>query len=90
MNELGYLRQPAVRGDTIVFVCDDDLWQVAAAGGGARRLTAGLGEPATPALSPDGRWLAYVEPRRAAPRGLRDACRRWSGTAHDVAWLRTS
>ena len=60
MNDLGYLRQPAIRGDTIVFVSDDDLWQVAAAGGIARRLTAGLGEPTTPALSPDGRWLAYV------------------------------
>ena len=60
MNDLAYLRQPAIRGDTIVFVSDDDLWQVAAGGGNARRLTAGLGEPTTPALSPDGRWLAYV------------------------------
>ncbi len=60
MSNEGYLRQPSIRGDAIVFVCDDDLWQVEVSGGVARRLTAGLGEPSTPALSPDGRWLAYV------------------------------
>ena len=26
----------------------------------AQRLTAGLSEPATPCLSPDGRWIAYI------------------------------
>ena len=36
------------------------MWRVAATGGEARRLTAGLGEVGTPCLSPDGRWLAYV------------------------------
>jgi len=60
MSEAGYLRQPTISGDAIVFVCDDDLWRVDATGGVARRLTAGLGEPSTPALSADGRWLAYV------------------------------
>lgn len=60
MSEPGYLRQPTIAGDAVVFVCDDDLWRVDAAGGVARRLTAGLGEPSTPALSPDGRWLAYA------------------------------
>jgi len=60
MSDQGYLRAPTLARDGIVFVCDDDLWSVGADGGIARRLTAGLGEPSTPCLSPDGRWLAYV------------------------------
>lgn len=55
-----YLRQPTIQGDTVVFVADDDLWRVGADGGTAWRLTAGLGEPATPSLSPCGQWLAYI------------------------------
>ena len=42
MSQQGYLRHPTLHGDTIVFVCDDDLWSVGASGGVARRLTAGL------------------------------------------------
>jgi tricorn protease len=56
----GYLRQPALHRERIAFVADDDLWTVASEGGVARRLTAGLSEPSTPAFSPDGRWLAFV------------------------------
>ncbi len=59
-DRLAYLRQPTLQGDRIAFVADDDLWTVATGGGIARRLTAGLSEPSTPCLSPDGRWLAFV------------------------------
>jgi tricorn protease len=55
-----YLRFPTLHGDRVVFVADDDLWAVDRRGGIARRLTAGLSEPSTPCLSPDGRWLAYI------------------------------
>jgi tricorn protease len=55
-----YLRMPTLSGDRVAFVSDDDLWSAPLDGGVARRLTAGLGEPAWPSLSPDGRWLAYT------------------------------
>lgn len=60
MSACGYLRHPTICRDAIVFVCDDDLWRVDAAGGVARRLTAGLGEVGYPSISANGEWLAYV------------------------------
>ncbi len=85
MSEPGYLRVPALHGDTIAFVCDDDLWRVDAAGGVARRLTTGLGEPTTPAFSPDGRSLAYVSRDEQHPEVYLMAAE--GGPARRLTWL---
>ncbi len=59
-GELGYYRQPALHGDTVVFVAEGDLYAVSTAGGRARRLTTHPAREADPAISPDGRWLAFT------------------------------
>jgi tricorn protease len=55
----GYYRFPAIHGDTIVFTSEGDLWTVDAQGGTARRLTSHAGMETNPAISPDGRTLAF-------------------------------
>lgn len=47
-------------GKTIVFAYNGDLWQVAATGGGADRLTALDGAESNPRISPDGKMLAFT------------------------------
>ncbi len=56
----GYYRFPTINKDTIIFVCEDDLWTVPINGGIARRLTSNLGEVSHPFLSPDGKYVAFV------------------------------
>ena len=58
--EPGYYRHPTIAGDTVVFVSEDDLWQVSSQGGRPRRLTAGPGTSTFPVLSPDGRRVAFT------------------------------
>jgi tricorn protease len=56
----GYYRCPTIDGDSIVFVCEEDLWIVSAEGGIPRRLTTSFTEVLWPRFSPDGELLAFV------------------------------
>ena len=56
----GYYRMPAIHGERIIFVADDDLWEVALAGGVARRLTAASAPIGHPRFSPDGIWIYFI------------------------------
>jgi len=60
MKTSGYYRFPTIFKDKVVFVSEDDLWQVPAEGGRAIRLTSNLGEVSNPRFSPDGEWLAFT------------------------------
>ena len=59
-SQPGYYRQPALHGDTVVFVAEGDLWSVPLAGGRATRLTTHLAAEGNPAISPDGKLLAFT------------------------------
>jgi tricorn protease len=60
MPSRGYVRFPAILRDRIIFVAEDDLWQVSSTGGRAERLTSSVGEIAYPRFSPDGLRLAFL------------------------------
>jgi tricorn protease len=55
----GYFRFPALHDDTVVFTAEGDLWQVAASGGEASRLTSHPGSETNAAISPDGSSVAF-------------------------------
>ena len=63
----GYPRYPVISGNTIVFVAEDDLWQVSAEGGTASRLSVGHAAASEPRISPDRRWIAYSGAEEGAP-----------------------
>ncbi|MBA4007363.1 MAG: peptidase S41 [Erythrobacter sp.] len=58
--EEGYYQHPAASGDTLVFVSEGDLWRTGRNGGSAVRLTNDEGEETEPAISPDGRMIAFT------------------------------
>lgn len=54
-----YYRFPSIRGDAVVFTAEGDLWKVGSNGGQAQRLTSHPASEVLPAISPDGKWLAF-------------------------------
>jgi tricorn protease len=59
-DDRGYYQFPTLRGETLVFSSEADLWTVPLAGGTARRLTSHPALESEPHLSPDGRWIAFT------------------------------
>ncbi len=56
----GYYRFPSINNDTIVFVCEDDLWIVSIKGGIPHRLTSNLGRIGNCSISPDCEYVAFT------------------------------
>ena len=54
-----YLRFPAVRGNTVVFTSEGDLWKSTLEGGQAQRLTTHPSPETNATISPDGQMLAF-------------------------------
>ncbi|MBK6767719.1 MAG: PD40 domain-containing protein [Ardenticatenales bacterium] len=71
MAEQGYYRYPTVHDDVLIFTSEDDLWRASVRGGPAHRLTAGQAMASEPALSPDGRQVAYVGREEGGPEVYR-------------------
>jgi tricorn protease len=58
-NDNAYVRFPTIRADSVVFTSEGDLWKVGITGGAAQRLTTHLGAETNPAISHDGKWIAF-------------------------------
>ena len=56
----GFYQQPALHGDVLLFVAEGDVWRVSTSGGTAHRLTTHSGWENRPAISPDGKTLAFA------------------------------
>ncbi|HEY1733847.1 MAG TPA: hypothetical protein VGG23_05320, partial [Acidimicrobiales bacterium] len=62
-----YLRFPHLRGSSLVFVAEDDVWLGSVDGGRAYRLTADQAPVANPRLHDDGTRLAWTSRRDGPP-----------------------
>ncbi|MBN8827428.1 MAG: PDZ domain-containing protein [Sphingobacteriia bacterium] len=56
----GYFQEPDINGDNIVFVSDNDLWQVNRTDGNPIRLTSFYSQIHTPVFSKDGSKIAFL------------------------------
>lgn len=59
-SPVGYYRQPSMSLEAIVFVAEGDIWRANISGGAAQRLTTHAGEESNPAISPDGKSVAFT------------------------------
>jgi tricorn protease len=89
----GYYRDPAVRGETIVFSSEGDLWTVSLKGGAAQRLTTAPGSESRAMISPDGKTVAFLAdyegPSEVYTMPLSGGLpqrRTWEGSAKPAAW----
>ncbi len=57
--EDAYVRFPTTKGDQVFFTAEGDLWRAPLSGGKAVRLTTHPSQETRPAVSHDGRWLAF-------------------------------
>ena len=79
-----YLRFPHLRGDTLVFVAENDVWTAPVSGGRAYRLTADDVPVGTPRLSPDGARVAWSSSREGAAEVF--AADADGGSARRLTW----
>ncbi len=55
----GYYLFPDIKGNSIIFVNDDELWEFDTGEGSVRKIAGGMGIITTPRFSPDGKWIAF-------------------------------
>ncbi len=55
----GYYLFPDIKGEHVIFVNDDDLWEFSTADQEVRKIAGGMGIITTPRFSPDGKWIAF-------------------------------
>lgn len=83
----GFYRTPAVHGAQLWFSAEGDLWHVALDGGRAERVTTHPGLETQPAVSPDGRWLAFVGNYEGTPEAYVMPVA--GGTPRRLSWFGT-
>lgn len=89
----GYYASPALRGSTLVFTSEGDLWTVDIHGGTAHRLTSDSGRETDAHISPDGASVAFsgnsegpTEVYTMPIGGGLPQRRTWDGDARPVGW----
>lgn len=89
----GYYTSPALRGNTLIFTSEGDLWTVDLHGGAAHRLTSDRGRETHAHISPDGATVAFsgdsegpTEVYTMPIAGGLPQRRTWDGTAQPIGW----